>query len=66
LCFWGGFSKAYAVTGWRVGYAAAPREIIGAMHKIHQYTMMCVSTMSQMARSKPKSGQESSPRWGRL
>jgi aminotransferase len=45
----GGFSKAYAMTGWRVGYAAAPREIISAMTKIHQYTMMCASTMGQVA-----------------
>ena len=45
----GGFSKAYAMTGWRIGYAAAPREIIAAMTKIHQYTMMCVPTMAQFA-----------------
>ncbi|MEE8470421.1 MAG: aminotransferase class I/II-fold pyridoxal phosphate-dependent enzyme, partial [Dehalococcoidia bacterium] len=45
----GGFSKAYAMTGWRVGYAAAPAEIIEAMTKIHQYTMLCVPIMSQMA-----------------
>jgi len=45
----GGFSKAYAMTGWRVGYAAAPGEIIGAMTRIHQYTMMCASTMGQVA-----------------
>ena len=45
----GGFSKAYAMTGWRIGYAAGPGEIIAAMTKIHQYTMMCVPTMSQMA-----------------
>ena len=45
----GGFSKAYAMTGWRIGYAAAPREIIAAMTKIHQYTMMCVPTMGQVA-----------------
>ncbi len=45
----GGFSKAYAMTGWRVGYAAAPKEIIAAMTKIHQYTMMCASTMGQVA-----------------
>jgi aminotransferase len=44
-----GFSKAYAMTGWRVGYAAGPAEIIAAMLKIHQYTIMCASTMSQMA-----------------
>jgi len=45
----GGFSKAYAMTGWRIGYAAAPRDVIAAMTKIHQYTMMCVPTMSQVA-----------------
>jgi aminotransferase len=45
----GGFSKAYAMTGWRIGYAAAPAEIIAAMTKIHQYTMMCTSTMAQVA-----------------
>ncbi len=44
-----GFSKAYAMTGWRIGYAAAPREIIAAMTKIHQYTMMCAPTMGQIA-----------------
>jgi aminotransferase len=45
----GGFSKAYAMTGWRIGYAAAPKDIIAAMTKIHQYTMMCASTMGQVA-----------------
>jgi aminotransferase len=45
----GGFSKAYAMTGWRIGYVAARAEIIEAMMKIHQYTMMCAPTMSQMA-----------------
>jgi len=45
----GGFSKAYAMTGWRIGYAAAPAEIIAAMTKIHQYTMMCASSMGQVA-----------------
>ena len=45
----GGFSKAYAMTGWRIGYAAAPQEIIAAMTKIHQYTIMCAPTMSQVA-----------------
>lgn len=44
-----GFSKAYAMTGWRVGYACGPKEIIEAMTKIHQYTIMCVSITSQMA-----------------
>jgi aminotransferase len=44
-----GFSKAYAMTGWRVGYAASNSEIIGAMTKIHQYTMLCASIMGQNA-----------------
>jgi len=44
-----GFSKAYAMTGWRVGFACGPKEVISAMTKIHQYTIMCVSTMSQFA-----------------
>ncbi|MFC1862049.1 aminotransferase class I/II-fold pyridoxal phosphate-dependent enzyme [Chloroflexota bacterium] len=44
-----GFSKAYAMTGWRIGYAAAPREVIAAMTKIHQYSMMCAPTMGQVA-----------------
>ncbi len=45
----GGFSKNYAMTGWRIGYAAAPPEILGAMRKIHQYTIMSAPTMSQIA-----------------
>jgi len=45
----GGFSKAYAMTGWRIGYAAAPKEIIAAMTKIHQYTIMSAPTMAQVA-----------------
>jgi aminotransferase len=45
----GGFSKAYAMTGWRIGYACGPREIIATMTKIHQYTMMCAPTMGQVA-----------------
>ncbi|MBU1999096.1 MAG: aminotransferase class I/II-fold pyridoxal phosphate-dependent enzyme [Candidatus Omnitrophota bacterium] len=44
-----GFSKGYAMTGWRVGYACGPKEVIAAMTKIHQYTIMCVSITSQMA-----------------
>ena len=47
--FLGGFSKAYAMTGWRIGYAAATRDIIAAMTKIHQYTMMSAPTMAQVA-----------------
>lgn len=44
-----GFSKAYAMTGWRLGYAAGPKEIISAMLKIHQYIIMCAPTTSQYA-----------------
>jgi aminotransferase len=44
-----GFSKAYAMTGWRIGYAACDKEIVGAMTKIHQYTILCASIMGQMA-----------------
>ncbi len=44
-----GFSKSYAMTGWRVGFACGPKEIIANMTKIHQYTIMCVSITSQMA-----------------
>lgn len=44
-----GFSKAYAMTGWRVGYVCAPVPILTAMYKIHAYTIMCVPTTSQKA-----------------
>ncbi|HDH41210.1 MAG TPA: pyridoxal phosphate-dependent aminotransferase [Candidatus Altiarchaeales archaeon] len=44
-----GFSKAYAFTGWRLGYAAGNSEIIEAMMKIHQYTMLCASSIAQYA-----------------
>jgi aminotransferase len=42
-----GFSKAYAMTGWRLGYACAPKEIIQQMTKIHQFAIMCAPTISQ-------------------
>jgi aminotransferase len=45
----GGFSKAYAMTGWRIGYAAAPAEVLGAMRKVHQYTIMSAPTTAQYA-----------------
>jgi aminotransferase len=45
----GGFSKAYAMTGWRVGYLAAPPDLIAGMVKIHQYAALCASIMSQKA-----------------
>lgn len=44
-----GFSKAFAMTGWRVGYACGPRELIAGMLKIHQYTAMCAPTLAQIA-----------------
>lgn len=44
-----GFSKAYAMTGWRLGYACGPAEIIGQMTKIHQFAIMCAPTTSQYA-----------------
>ncbi|MCX7713636.1 MAG: aminotransferase class I/II-fold pyridoxal phosphate-dependent enzyme [Chthoniobacterales bacterium] len=44
-----GLSKAYAMTGWRIGFACAPAEIIEAMMKIHQYSILCASIMSQEA-----------------
>ena len=44
-----GFSKAYAMTGWRLGYACGPKEIIKQMTKIHQFAIMCAPTISQYA-----------------
>ena len=44
-----GFSKAYAMTGWRLGYACGPKTLIQAMKKIHQYAIMCSPTTSQYA-----------------
>ncbi len=44
-----GFSKAYAMTGWRMGYACAPAEVLGAMMKIHSYTMLCAPITAQRA-----------------
>ncbi len=45
----GGFSKDYAMTGWRVGYACANPDLLGAMRKVHQYTIMSAPTTGQMA-----------------
>ena len=45
----GGFSKDYAMTGWRIGYAAAPAPILSALRKIHQYTIMSTPTIAQYA-----------------
>ena len=44
-----GFSKAYAMTGWRLGYICAPRELAIQMLKVHQFAIMCAPTMSQFA-----------------
>ncbi len=44
-----GLSKAFAMTGWRIGYACGPAELIEAMMKVHQYSMMCASIVSQEA-----------------
>lgn len=44
-----GFSKAFAMTGWRLGYVACPRELLEQMYKIHQYGIMCAPTASQYA-----------------
>ncbi|APH03882.1 aminotransferase [Bacillus weihaiensis] len=54
-----GFSKGFAMTGWRLGYIAAQPEFLGAMLKIHQYSMMCAPTMAQYAAIEAmKNGQE--------
>jgi len=45
----GGFSKDYAMTGWRIGYVAAPAELLAAMRKVHQYTIMSAPTTGQHA-----------------
>lgn len=47
--FISGFSKAFAMTGWRLGYVCASKEIATAMVKVHQYTIMCAPTVSQYA-----------------
>ena len=45
----GGFSKDYAMTGWRIGYAAGPAELINGLNRIHQYTIMSAPTTAQAA-----------------
>jgi aminotransferase len=47
VIFLHGFSKAFAMTGWRIGYACGPAPLIEAMMKVHQYSMMCASIISQ-------------------
>ena len=54
-----GFSKAFAMTGWRVGYACGPEEIISVMNKIHQYAIMCAPRQGQVAAAEAlKAGRE--------
>lgn len=58
--YFNGFSKTFAMTGWRIGYVCGPAKLIAAMTKIHQYTIMCVPITSQMAgREALKSGDRS-------
>jgi aminotransferase len=45
----GGFSKDYAMTGWRIGFAAGPVDLLRAMNRVHQYTIMCAPTTAQEA-----------------
>ena len=45
----GGFSKSYAMTGWRIGYVAAPAELMAGLAKVHQYGIMCAPTAAQFA-----------------
>jgi aminotransferase len=44
-----GFSKTFAMTGWRIGFSCGPKDVISAMTKIHQYVMMCAPIMAQVA-----------------
>jgi aminotransferase len=54
-----GFSKAYAMTGWRIGYVCAPREITAQILKIHQYAIMCAPITAQIAATEAvKNGDE--------
>lgn len=57
-----GFSKAYSMTGWRIGYVCAPRAILDNILKIHQYAMLCASHISQMAAIEALRGAESDVR----
>ena len=45
----GGFSKSYAMTGWRIGYVAAPAALMEGIAKVHQYGIMCAPTAAQFA-----------------
>jgi aminotransferase len=55
----GGFSKAYAMTGWRIGYVAAPADLMAGIAKIHQYAIMCAPTPAQYAAMEALSSGES-------
>ena len=52
----GGFSKAHAMTGWRVGWICAPRAVAELCVRVHQYTMLCAPHVSQMAAVEASSG----------
>jgi aminotransferase len=55
-----GFSKAYSMTGWRLGYACGPQELMKEITKIHQYAIMCAPTTSPYAAVEAlKNGDES-------
>ena len=45
----GGFSKSFAMTGWRIGFTAGPAELMAGLNRVHQYTIMCASTTAQAA-----------------
>ena len=61
----GGFSKDYAMTGWRIGYAAGPADIIKGMVRIHQYSVMSAPTTAQDAALEAlASGEEARPQDG--
>jgi len=49
VVYFNGFSKSYAMTGFRIGYACGPKDVISAMTKIHQYTMLCAPITAQIA-----------------
>ncbi|MCJ7625553.1 MAG: aminotransferase class I/II-fold pyridoxal phosphate-dependent enzyme, partial [Anaerolineaceae bacterium] len=55
----GGFSKAYAMTGWRIGYAAGPEALMAGLLRVHQFTIMCAPATAQLAALEAlKSGEE--------
>ena len=58
----GGFSKSYAMTGWRIGYVAAPAELMVGIAKVHQFGIMCAPTAAQFAAIEAlKSGEPHAP-----